>query len=140
MSYLESLCYHSIPCQKHSKVMPLRMDLSLSTLLILWLMTNKKNSNEPRRVKHIMFVNQEVVPGELTNYLCWFQTKSLLMILRKLIGQFCNTDEYLPAFLKTGKTADNFLGLCQYFSFRQQLTLPRLEIIQGKILKYRDFI
>lgn len=46
-------------------------------------------------------------------------SKRLLMTLSKLIRQYYNEDKHLPAFLKMGKTADNFHRFEKHFSFSQ---------------------
>lgn len=48
-------------------------------------------------------------------------SKTFLTTLTSLVGQYCNEDEHLQAFLKTGHTDHTFYRLGKHFSLRQQL-------------------
>lgn len=63
---------------------------------------------EPRRVKFILFVFQDIVYVQGISNLLVDHRLSLLMRLRCLVAQYWDKDEHSPTFLKTKQTADNF--------------------------------
>lgn len=53
------------------------------------------------------------------------------MILRWLMGQYCDRDEYSPTFLKTGHTADRFHRLGKHFSIRKLNNFAKIRDSSG---------
>lgn len=94
---LESLC-NSLLCLifEISKVIALMMDLLSNTSQILGIMTVKTSAVDLKEQNFILFVTQEVVTVEV-------MTKSLLMTLRRLMGEYCDKDERSPTFSDISK-------------------------------------